>query len=79
MIIAQSPSSTMLIIIIPLTLTSAAVLSVTSMINSGLDIPCGGLLIRLTIFVSTVAPRLSMFEIKTYFFPSLSKVSSIPE
>jgi hypothetical protein len=50
------------------TLTSALVLSVTSMTNS-VDLPSDGFKRRFKMFKSTVAPRLSMLEMKQYSRP----------
>lgn len=60
------------------TLTSALVLSVTSMMNSQ-RLSAGWLIRWLRMNRSTVAPRLSMLETKMYSFPSAMSLSRSPE
>ena len=57
-----------------LPLTSALVLSVTSIINSE-----DSAIISFKMARSTVAPRLSILERKTYFLPWLIRSESTPE
>lgn len=60
------------------TLTSALVLSVTSMMNSQ-RLSAGWLIRWCRMNRSTVAPRLSMLDTKMYSFPSAISLSKRPE